>query len=143
MVFGWRKTYDRMVSESTDVVINCVFFAEGVREREEREENPRYIADRVDLSRHKRVIFIFIVSHFFRSMRSSGLCCRLPGPISMSKFIKCLRIRLKMAGSQRSSLQQRIYSSTIILCSFEHSYLHAIRRGIDIRTHSCWEREEQ
>jgi len=46
MVFGWRKTYDRMVSESTDVVINCVFFAEGVREREEREENPRYIAYR-------------------------------------------------------------------------------------------------
>jgi len=37
MVFGWRKNYDRMVSESTDVVINCVFFAEGVSESEEDE----------------------------------------------------------------------------------------------------------
>lgn len=48
-----------------------------------------------------------------------------------------------MAGGQRSALMERSYSSTIHRRSLGHRHLHAIRRGIYVRTHSYREREEQ
>ena len=113
-------------------------FAKCDSEREKREENPRYIANRSNLTWHEWIIFIFIVTNFLRTMRAIGAGGCLSGYIRSSVRIQGRRGGPKMSDSQRFAFKHLRLAPFI-----GHRHLHLEVRGVSAECHHTQEYQDQ